>query len=413
MTAALSLSDINLSEPGVFVQGYPHEQWKLLRREAPVFLHPAMPPYAPAFWCITKYDDIIAVSRDPHTFISGRGITMFGDPAVPDPAFGRLMIMTDPPRHVRLRRLVNKAFTPRAVAALEPHVRAIAREIVDGVAGQGRGDFVTDIAAKLPLAVICEMMGVPRADWQMMFDLSNRTIGAGDPEYSGPGTGDQGSMMATFQLMQYFATLTLDRRAHPGGTDLMSVLVGADIDGQHLDDQELMYFGLLLIIAGNETTRNATTGGMLALMQHPEQRARLLAEPALLPTAVEEIIRWTSPVIHMARVATRDVELRGCQIRAGEKLVMWYPSANRDEEVFPDADTFDVGRTPNEHLAFGIGEHFCLGAGLARLELRVIFEELLARIPDMELAGPVDRLRSNFVGGIKHMPVVFTPAAKT
>ena len=419
MTSAITLKDVNLASAGLFAQRMPHDIFRLLRREAPVHWTEGGMRGAyrlPGFWSITRYDDLIAISRDPVTFISSKGITMMVDPENPTPSsgLGKMLITMDPPRHVRLRRLVNKGFTPRAVGLLEPHVRGIVTEIIDAVAPSGACDFVTDIAAKLPVAVICEMMGVPREDWQKMFDLTNRVLGADDPEYQEEGadaveTANQGQR----EMFGYFGRLLAQRRSASGGQheDLMSVLVDAEVDGERLTDEEILFFSYLLILAGNETTRNATSGGMLALVEHPDQRDRLLADPSLLPSAIEEMLRWTSPVMHMARHATRDVEMRGQTIRAGEKVLLWYPSANRDENVFPDPDRFDVARQPNEHVAFGIGEHFCLGAGLARLELRVMFEELLRRLPDIELAGPVERLRSTFIGGIKHMPVRFTPAA--
>ncbi|HZU78101.1 MAG TPA: cytochrome P450, partial [Dehalococcoidia bacterium] len=351
----------------------------------------------------------IRISRDPQRFISGKGIHLSLDPdqeARPEFGQGTMMITTDPPRHVRLRRLVNKGFTPRMIARLEPHIRAIVTHVLDNVAPRGECDFVTDVAALLPLAVICDMMGVPEPDWERMFQLTNRALGFDDPEYATQ-PGDSGG--AEMEIFQYFAALAAQRKGEERRDDLLSVLLEADIDGEKLTDLELLWFCFLLIVAGNETTRNATSGGMLALIEHPDQRRLLLEDPALLPGAVEEILRWTSPVLHMARVCTADTELRGQTIRAGQKVVLWYPSANRDEDVFPDGDVFDVRRTPNDHLAFGIGEHFCLGAGLARLELRVMFEELLRRMPDIELSGPVERLRSNFIGGIKHMPVRFNP----
>ena len=244
-----------------------------------------------------------------------------------------------------------------------------------------------------------------------MFTLTNRVLGAEDPEYQtvagdGRETADQGLR----EMFGYFARLVTARRQAPQD-DLLSGLTAAELDGEALTDEEILYFCYLLILAGNETTRNAISGGMLALCEHPVERARLAADAALLPTAVEEILRWTSPVMHMARVVTRDTVLHGQPIRAGERVLLWYPSANRDAAVFPDADRFDVGRTPNEHIAFGLGEHFCLGAGLARQELRVMVETLLARLPDLALAGPVERLRSSFIGGIKHMPVRFTARA--
>jgi cytochrome P450 len=338
---------------------------------------------------------------------------MMVDPDNPTPASGagKMLITIDPPQHGRLRRLVNKGFTPRMVAQLEPSVRAITTSILDEVAPRGACDFVTDIAALLPLGVICALMGVPREDWGLMFTLTNRVLGAEDPEYQTiAGDARETANQGLREMFGYFVQLVTARRAERRD-DLISVLTDAEMDGESLTDEEILYFCYLLIVAGNETTRNAISGGMLALCEHPAERARLAADAALLPTAVEEILRWTSPVMHMARFVTRDTVLHGQPIRAGERVLMWYPSANRDAAMFPDADHFDVGRTPNEHIAFGLGEHFCLGAGLARQELRVMFETLLARLPDIALAGPVERLRSGFIGGIKHMPIRFTARA--
>ena len=406
---------VDLTDLDLFVRGRAHDAWRRLRAEAPVSWNDGG-SWFPGFWSITKYDDVRTISRDPATFISSRGITMMVDPENPGPAAGagKMLITMDPPRHVRLRRLVNKGFTPRMVAQLEPSVREITTGIIDEVAPRGACDFVTEVAALLPLAVICTLMGVPREGWQLMFTLTNRVLGAADPEYQ-TGADDQQDTAIQGQrdMFGYFARLVAERRLGGGRDDLVGVLTGAEVDGQQLTDEEILYFCYLLILAGNETTRNAISGGMLALLEHPAAWARLRADPALLPTAVEEILRWTSPVMHMARIATRDVELRGQRIRAGEKVLLWYPSANRDEEVFPDADRFDVGRAPNDHLAFGLGEHFCLGAGLARLELRVMFEELMRRLPDVELAGEVERLRSGFIGGIKHMPVRYAPRERS
>jgi cholest-4-en-3-one 26-monooxygenase len=406
----LKLSDVNLADADRFARATPHDVWRLLRAEAPVHWNEGT-EWFPGFWSITKYDDLIAVSRDPATFISGRGITMGSDPNADDPStgYGKMMIVTDPPRHVRMRRLVNKGFTPRMVAQLEPHIREVVTHIIDDVAPKGQCDFVTDVAARLPLAVICDMMGVPREDAGYMFELTNRTLGADDPEYQTAG----GDVRATIQQAQmemfgYFMKLLGGRKLNRRD-DLVSVLVDAEIDGEKLTDEDILFFCYLLILAGNETTRNATSGGMLALIEHPDEYARLRAKPEMLPTAVEEILRWTSPVMHMARLASRDTELHGVAIRQGERLVLWYPSANRDEDVFENPDVFDIGREPNDHVAFGIGEHFCLGAGLARLELRVMFEELLRRLPDIAPDGEVERLRSTFIGGIKHMPVKYTP----
>jgi cytochrome P450 len=410
MTTALTPSTINLADPDLFTRGFPFEAWRVLRDEAPLHWNEGTSEF-PGFWSITRYDDLIAVSRDTDTFISSKGITMTADPDNPQPASGlnKMLITIDPPRHVRLRRLVNKGFTPRMVATMEPHVRAITTAIIDDVADKGSADFVVDIAAKLPVAVICSMMGVDRADWNLMFDLTNQVLGADDPEYQ-TAEGDRAATAnaGQRQMFGHFARLLAERRA-ARREDLVSVLVDAEVDGEKLTDEEILFFCYLLILAGNETTRNATSGGMLALFEHPEQRRRLQDDPGLMPSAVEEILRWTSPVMHMARHATRDVEMHGRTIRAGQKVIMWYPSANRDERAFTDPDNFDITRDPNDHIAFGLGEHFCLGAGLARLELRVMFEEVLRRLPDIQPAGAPERLRSTFIGGIKHLPVRFTP----
>jgi cholest-4-en-3-one 26-monooxygenase len=375
----VTLDDIDLSDPDRFVAGVPHEAFKLLRAER----------------------------KDPQTFSSSRGGTNIFELSPEDLQTTRtLMLNMDPPQHTKYRRLVNQGFTPRMVAALEPHVRDICRRIVDRIAGAGRGDFVTDVAAELPLQVIAELLGVPHEDRHKVFEWSNRLVGFDDPEYR---TSLEDGKIAAAGMWGYANELALARRACPRD-DLVSVLMRAAVDGEALSEQEFDSFFLLLAVAGNETTRNLISGGMLALLEHPAERARLHADPALLPTAVEEMLRWVTPVTHFRRTATRDTQLRGQAICEGDKVVVFYASANRDESVFADPDRFDVGRTPNEHVAFGFGEHYCIGTTLARLEIRVMFEELLARLPDLELAGPVARLRSNFLNGIKHMPVRFTPA---
>lgn len=406
----LRIEEVDLANLDVFVQGRQHEIWRRMRAEEPIHWNPGNDRYIP-FWSVTKYADLIAVSRDTTTYSSQRGISIAANPADPSTLVGagKMMIITDPPRHVRLRRLVNKGFTPRATALLEPSVREITTQIIDDVAPRGSCDFVTDVAALLPLAVICSMMGIPHEDWPLMFELTNQGLGSEDPEYQTvPGSGPETAARSRMEMFAYFKRLAEARRQERRD-DLVSVLVHSEVDGGSLSEEDLLFFCQLLILAGNETTRNAISGGLLALFEHPEERARLRNDPALLPTAIEEILRWTSPVAHMMRYVTQDTVLGGQPLRAGERVLLWYSSANRDEEVFPDANRFDVGRTPNEHIAFGIGEHFCLGASFARLELRVMFETLLARLPDIAPAGPVDRLRSSFIGGIKHMPVQFTP----
>ena len=400
----MKLADIDLSNPDNFVAAVPHDAFKLLRREAPVYWHPEA--NGSGFWAVTKYDDVVTVSKDPKTFSSEkRGVFVF-DPLPEElERMQLMMLMQDPPRHTKLRSLVNKGFTPRMIGQLEGRVRQLTTDILDAVADKGECDFVADIAAELPLHVIADMMGVPASDRHMMFEWSNRLIGFDDPEYQA--SFDDGKVAAA-EVYMYANQLALERRANPKD-DLTSVLMNAEVDGQKLTELEFDLFFLLLMVAGNETTRNLISGGMRTLIEHPEQRARLVADPSLMPTAVDEMLRYVSAVMEFRRTATRAVELRGQRIREGEKIIIYYVSANRDEEVFPDPDKFDVGRTPNDHLAFGIGEHFCLGSNLARLEIRVIFEELMRRLPDMELAGPVERLRSSLINGIKRMPVRFTP----
>jgi cholest-4-en-3-one 26-monooxygenase len=291
------------------------------------------------------------------------------------------------------------------VARLEPRIRAAAKDIVDQVIAKGEADFVTAIAAELPLRVIAELLGVPMEDRHKLFDWSNRLIGFDDPEFQ---TSLEDGKGAAAELWMYANGLA-DLRRDAKGEDLVSVLINAEIEGERLTDMEFDSFFLLLTVAGNETTRNLISGGLLALIEHPEERARLTNDTSLLPSAVEEMLRWVTPVMYFRRTATRDTQLRGQKIREGEKVVMYYSSANRDEDVFPASEQFDVGRTPNDHLAFGAGQHFCLGANLARLEIRAIFEEIVTRMPDVGLAGPVRRLRSNFINGFKTIPVRFTP----
>ena len=414
---------INLLDAPLFTEGKAHEAFRLLRRERPVPWHPGTDRLN-GFWSLTKYEDILHVSRHPELFISSKGIVGAGlrddGGYVPiRPGDGGVSLITmDPPRHVKMRRLVNKGFTPRAVNAMEPQIRKVTNEILDRVASRNECDFVLEVASQLPLAVICGMMGLPQDVWPLMFELTNSVLGAGDPEYQSEvpeevrGSGEaerQTSMSGEMRMLGYFAEIIEQRRREPQD-DLISILLEADVDGELLTQQDILAFCFLIILAGNETTRNAISGGLVTLCEHPEERARLQADMSLIDGAVEEILRWISPLHHMSRVATADTEIRGQKIASGDRVIMWYPSANRDEDIFPDPYRFDITRTPNDHLAFGIGEHFCLGAGFARKEIRVMFEELFRRFPDIQTAGPPDRLRSNFINGIKHLPVTFTPA---
>ncbi len=402
----MRLAEVELLDPNVFVRGVPHEALATLRNEAPIYFH--REANGRGFWAVTKYDDVVTVSKDPGRFSSHRGATNIQDYPPEDlSTIQLLMLNMDPPQHNKFRRLVSQGFTPRVIARLEPRIRAIARTILDDIAPTGGCDFVRTVAAELPLQVIAELMGIPLEDRIKVFDWSNRLIGFDDPDFQT--TLDDGKQ-AAMEMWIYANTLSEARKGKTG-EDLVTLLMNGEVDGASLSEMEFDSFFLLLAVAGNETTRNLISGGLLALIEHPEQRARLVKDPSLIPSAVEEMLRWVTPVVYFRRTATRDTELRGVKIKENDKVVVYYTSANRDEDVFPDADVFDVGRSPNEHLAFGVGQHFCLGNNLARLEIRVMFEELLKRLPDMELAGPVRRLRSNFINGFKELPVRFTPSA--
>ncbi|HXJ36950.1 MAG TPA: cytochrome P450 [Candidatus Eisenbacteria bacterium] len=385
--------------------GPPHATFAQLRRECPVYWNEM--PGDVGFWSLLKYKDIFDVSLDQKTFSSAkRGVILRPFKEDEYEVQKGLLVNMDPPRHTKHRRLVSLGFSGKVIRNLEYHVREITNDIIDQVAPLGECDFVDRISAELPLQVIVEMVGVPKEDRRKVLEWSNKMIGFDDPEY---GLDPTVGAMAAAELFMYANELAEDRLANPKD-DLVSTLMHAEVDGERLDRADFSSFFMLLLVAGNETTRNLVSGGMLALIEHPEQRARLMADRSLLPTAVEEMLRWVSPVNVFRRTALRDTEVHGQKVREGEQVVLFYASANRDEDAFPHAETFDIGRTPNDHLAFGIGPHFCLGANLARLEIRVMFEELLRRLPDIELAGPAERLRSYFINGIKRMPVRFTPS---
>jgi cholest-4-en-3-one 26-monooxygenase len=315
----------------------------------------------------------------------------------------------DPPLHTRYRRLVNKGFTPRMVRDLEESIHRSTDAIIDQVIETGEADFVTDLSAELPLQVIAELLGVPQEDRHKMFEWSNRMVGSEDPEYQ---LEAEMAMTAAMELYAYAADLYGKKRINPHA-DLMSVLTTVEVEGEHLSDLELELFFLLLTVAGNETTRNLMSGGMHAFFQYPEQWQRLRDDRSLLPTAVDEMLRFVSPVMNFRRTAMCDTELSGTKITAGDKVVFFHASANRDEEIFEDPDTFDIARDPNPHIAFGGGgPHFCLGTNLARMEIRVMFEHLLDRMPDIHRDGETQRLQSRFINGVKHLPVAFTPSTR-
>ncbi len=359
-------------------------------------------------WILTRYADVVHASRHPQIFCSGKGVRPNSDQRFS-------IVSMDEPRHGQLRRLVNQGFTPRMVSVLQPRVEAVVKESIDAIAPNGRCDFVRDIAVDLPLMMIAEMLGIHPDDRGKFHGWSDTMIAAGSdnpsPEVMNAAVG------AFHEFAQYLTTIFEDRRRQPK-EDLVSVLIAAQDSGilaadqETMSNDELLMFMTLLLVAGNETTRNAMSGGMIALMENPAERAKLIANPALIPIAVEEIVRWVSPVINFKRTVTQDTELAGTKMREGDQVVLVYPAANRDEEHFEDALRFKVDRDPNDHIGFGIGNHFCLGANLARLELRVMFSELMRRVPDMELeaGGAPVFAASSFVRGITELPVVFTPA---
>jgi len=402
------LEEIDIIHPDTFAKyGYPHDAWSLLRREAPVywFDRTAGEP----FWAITKYQDIVFVGKNPELFISDPMLVIQARPLV-EQAFDppKTLIQMDPPKHGKYRKLIVKRFTPRALQRIHSDIDRIAKEIVDellSAGNEGECDFVEKVSAPLPMAVIAWLLGVPRADWRKLFEWTNRTIGAEDPEFQDTGSGsDETATRAMTELFTYFTELIEEKKKRPAD-DLVTLFAHAEVDGEPLPFMDVLAWCFIIVIAGNETTRNATSGGMLALIEHQEELRRLQRDPALFKPAIEEILRWSSPIIHFARTATKDVEIRGQKIRAGERLALFYPSANRDEEVFDDPFTFRIDRQPNHHLAFGTGEHFCAGAHVARLELEMAYKYLVPRIEEIELAAPPERLRSNLVGGLKRLPI--------
>ena len=405
--------DVDLANPDTFAEEIPHAFFARKRREDAVFWHPEAPPRS-GFWAVTKFDDVATVSADWRTYSSELGHVGLEELADDELEVRQSMLETDPPKHTRLRRIVSPLFTPRAVAQYEGYARELARETLDAALEEEEFDFIEAIAMPFPINVLLRILGCPREDAPKLVELSDRMIANTDPDLStlvGDKEDTSAYRLLPFrspagpELFEYAHALAAKRRAEPGD-DLISKLVHAEVDGDRLTERELDNFFTLLVIAGNETTRQTLAHAMLALMEHRDQWQLLRDDPSLLPIAVEEFIRWASPVFHFRRTATRDAELGGAAIRRGDKVVLWYVSADFDEDAFPDPYRFDVTRHPNDHAAFGPGgPHFCLGAWLARLEVRVMLEELLPRIADMELTGPVRRIRSNFANGFKQMPV--------
>ncbi|GIW40331.1 MAG: cytochrome P450 [Candidatus Binatia bacterium] len=407
METHVTLEGFDIIRPETFEkQGYPHEAWTLLRREDPV--HWFDRTEGEPFWAVTKYEDIVYVGRNPELFVSGPRLVIPARPLPPQPFEPpKTLIQLDPPKHGKYRKLIMKRFTPGALKKIHGDIERIAKKIVDDLleeGDEGECDFVEKISAPLPIAVIAWLLGVPEADWRKLFDWTNRLIGAEDPEFQTSASPDDTAQQALGELFEYFTHLVEEKKRHPAD-DLVTLFAHAEVDGEPLPWLDVLAWCLIIVVAGNETTRNATTGGMLALIEHQDELRKIQRDPSLLKTAVEEILRWTSPIIHFARTATRDTELRGRKIRAGDRLALFYPSANRDEEMFEDPFLFRVDRYPNPHLAFGVGEHYCAGAHVARLELEFAYKYFLPRIEEIELAGEPVRLRSNLVGGLKHLPI--------
>ncbi len=390
---------IDLADLDLYEHGDPDAAFAVLRGETPVYRNPPPDP----FWAVTRYADAVAVYRDPATFSSARGMVLGVDPGQGDPASGRMLVVTDPPRHPKLRRIISGVFTPRMMRRLEDRVRATVQRLVERALARGECEFVDDVAARLPVAIICEILGVPPADQDWMYHLTSTAFGGGDPRAAEEvSTEDRGQ--AYGEIFEYYRDLAGQRRRTPG-PDLVSRLVHGEVDGVPLGTEEVMLNCTNLIIGGNETTRHAAAGGLLALAEREDAWRQLRADAAAVPTLVEEVLRWTTPGMHVLRTSTVDAELGGQRIRAGDRVVVWNASANRDEDVFADPQRFDVFRAPNRHIAFGQGGHHCLGAALARTELTALFEELVKQVASIELAGPVRRTRSCVLRGIRRLPV--------
>ncbi|MFD0682950.1 cytochrome P450 [Actinomadura fibrosa] len=403
--------EIDIIDPGVYERGgIPHEQFTWLRDNDPVHWHPDPNDGVPGFWAVTRHEDVVRASRRPDLFSSHTRTAMFEEFADDEIAlYGQMMLFQDPPDHTRLRSMVNKGFTPRMIGRLQDHIREICDRLIDEAAPLGECDFVEYFAAPLPLYTICELLGAPLEDREKIFHWSNKLVAFNDPDYIGDRTESQ---LYAAEFAGWAGELARERESTPRD-DIVTKLLQPDADGSRISEEEFQLFVIMLSIAGNETTRTATAGGMQAFFEHPDQWRRLQEDRSLLPTAVEEIVRWVSPLNQFRRTAVRDVELGGKRIKAGDKVVLFYGSANRDERVFADPFRFDVGRDPNPHIGFGGGgPHFCLGTHLARMNLKIVFETILDRMPDIGPAGEARRLRSNFVNGVKELPVRFTPSRR-
>ena len=400
---SITLDQIDLLED-TWAKGVPYDQFELLRAEAPVFWH-EHPTYQ-GFWAVTRYDDVRAVSRDHTTFSAELGSTFLQDMAEEQMELVRMTILNmDPPKHSRFRRLVSAGFKPRMIAQLVDHIQEVADEIVADLEGKDEIEFVESVAAELPLRVICELLGVPVEDRHLVFDWSNRMVGAQDPDFR---VSEEDGEAAMAEIYVYCDALAEERRQNPQD-DIMTALVQAEVDGDKLSKEELNMFFVTLVVAGNETTRNLISHSMLAILEQPglkEQLVEGIDDDELWASATEEFLRWGASIHNFRRTATVDTEIAGQPIKAGDKVVIYYPAANRDPDHFSDPDVFDARRTPNDHVTFGGGgTHFCLGANLARAQIKAMVRTFLRRYPNVAAAGEHQRMRSDFVNGIKYLPV--------
>jgi linalool 8-monooxygenase len=407
ITAAdIDLERVDLMDADLFADGPPHDLYARMRAEAPVMHSTAAE--GGTFWSVTKADDISRISKNTDVFSSERsGVFLREGMPMPVDVLNQVILGMDPPRHVKYRGIVQKAFTPRIVAQQEQQIRDRISRLIDAVCERGECDLVSALSVELPLQVIAEMLGVPPDDRQKLFDWTHQIENAvGDPSVSG--------VEALGQIGLYLADKVAERRASPGGDDdLTTALIDAAVDGERLNDFEIAAMFALLMFAGNDTTRNTISGGTIAFIENPDQRQKLIDDPSLIDLAVEEAIRWVTPVMWFRRTPTCDTEIRGVPVKEGDAVILWYASGSRDEEVITDPMRFDIARERIGHSGFGGGgRHFCLGAPLARLELKLVFPEILRRLPDMELAGPVRRTRSNWVNGFTSIPVRFTPSPR-
>ncbi|MCO5999718.1 cytochrome P450 [Actinoallomurus rhizosphaericola] len=414
---------LDVFDPAVYARGVPHETYRRLRDEDPVHWQEEYEvggwPAGPGFWAVTRHADVVHVLRGPAEYSSWIGATQIRDPDPADlPFIRRMMLNLDPPEHGRLRRIVSKVFTPRRVERFAADVERRARRLVDGIAERGACDLPVDVTDDYPIQNLADLLGIPDEDRDRILAWTNRVIGYQDPDHAEAARGPDGrpvnprspAMLA--DMFEYAHELAAAKRRDPAD-DLMTALATAVVDGRRLSDAELSMFFFLLVIAGNDTVRSALPGGVMALLDHPDQHRRLLDRPELLDSAIDEMLRWHPPVLSFRRTAVRDTVLAGRPIAAGDKVVVFHASANRDERRFPEPERFDIARRPNDHVAFGDGPHVCLGAHFARLQLRIFYREFLWRLSDLEPAGPPARLVSNFIAGIKHLPVRYTPVRRS